>query len=117
MVKYCSGSSVDGLQATRKLAPVDFLTSVVGGLKVPGRHVFEENLVGVPALELCLPHMMMSVNETRRDDLGGTVNGVYIVGLSDEVGDLCNLVSFDQHISLDSVDMVTGVVQENRSSL
>lgn len=117
MVKHCSGSSVDGLQTTRKLAPVYVLTSVVGRLKVPGRHVFQENLVAVPALELRLPHMMMSVNETRRDDLGGTVNGVYIAGFSDEVGNLRNLVSFDQHISLDGVDMVTGVVQEYRSSL
>ena len=96
------------------MAVEDVVWCVVVALHVPGGHVLEEAFVGVAALELGLPDMVMCVDKARRDDLGGAVNDLSVRW---EIGEaspnLNDDVVFDKYVGVRSTcDVIVSIVDQ-----
>jgi hypothetical protein len=76
-------------------------------------HVIEQLLVCVPGLKLCLPSMMMSVDEAWTDDLVGTINNLGIFRRLNVVINFCNLAILNQEAGNGWCDVVIMVMNED----
>lgn len=95
---------------------------------VPTRiHVHHKSLLCMPALELRLPHVAMSINEARGNDFSSAINDLCAVsrGWGDILANLSNDIVTDQDISIVQGNNVVIVVmaehgttlEENRGAV
>jgi len=78
--------------------------------------IFQQSLVSVAALELCLPHMMMCINETRRYDFASTINILSPWWRVDFSCDFGNPFAFNQQrMTPQGLDMVVRLTQGNQN--
>ena len=114
VVEDGGGTRIECFEEAGELAVEDVLRCVVVALHIAGGHVLEETFIGVSAFELCLPDMVMSVNEAGGDDLGGAVDDL---GVGWEAGessaDLSDDVIFQEDVGVRSTDdVVVSIVNQ-----
>lgn len=72
-----------------------------GKLVVTGHHVRDQALIGMPPLQLCLPHVVVRVDEARRDDLAMAVDRLSVPGgRLDALANLRDDVPDNKHVSV-----------------
>lgn len=117
VVDNCRSSGVQSLETTPKLAPEHILRAEISLLEVSWcngsvryhiaifmvkggltrRHVFQEGVVCMTTLELRLPHVVMSIYKSWRDNLAGAVNDTRLFRWWGNMrGNLRDLVPFDE---------------------
>ena len=61
-------------------------------------HVLQKLLISMSTFHLCLPQVMVSINEARRDDFACTINASCIFWRCDVLTDLCDSVIHYEYV-------------------
>lgn len=100
MVNHESSPSIDCLEAASQLAPEYVLGSIAKALEVAFWHVVEQRVIRESSFQLCLPDVVVGVDEARRHNLAYAVDFLGARTNSDGGGDLLDDVSFNQDVRI-----------------
>lgn len=117
MVHHGGRAGVDGLERPGELTEEQVLRGEQNPEGVAAGHVFNQGLVRVPALELCLPQVVMSINEARAYNFAPAVNDSRAGRGLDRRSDLGDDRPLHEHVSDGRDHPLVLIVDEERAAL